>query len=102
MRGLLLAALAIGIWVLLVSPKAGQPESRVVQDNGTTNTEKNTKSNQNQQSTENEAIDGILAQEVLIQQQNAQVLKAEADQTNQEIAVEGKLVKYTWWLVIVG
>jgi hypothetical protein len=102
MRGLLLAALAIGIWVPLVPRGARQPEKRVIQTNRTTNTDRATKPAQNQQSTESEAIKAILAQGVQIQQQNAQILQAAESQTNQEIAIEGKLVKYTRALVYVG
>ena len=41
-------------------------------------------------------------QETQIQQQNSQILQATESQTNQEIAIEGKLVAYTMLLVIVG
>lgn len=52
---------------------------------------------QNQQTSESNAI-----QEGQVQQQNTQVLKAAEAQADQEIDIEGKLVKYTGWLVAVG
>jgi hypothetical protein len=97
MKTIILVILAISISVVSVSHGAGQPEKRSAEGDSATNTEKVAVSKQNQQSAEKEAIERLICETQVQQQQNAQ-----ESHTKQEVAIEWKLVKYTKWLVIVG
>ena len=99
MRRLLLLLGAIAITIGIVPSQGSPPKERVVQSDGTANAKNAAKARQERESTAEETIKAMLAQ---IQQRNAEILAGQTKQNNQEIEIEGKLVKYTRWLVIVG
>jgi len=95
-----MTAITTGIWVMLASQV--YPGKGGVQTNSTTNAQKGTKSIQKQTPTENEAMQGLISQELQIQQQDSQILQAAENQSTQDVAIERKLVTYTEALVLVG
>jgi hypothetical protein len=99
MRRLALTTLVIGIWI---AGTQGQPEQRVGQGKSATDTNKATVSKQNQQSSESEAIYGLIKEMQIEKEQKAQERQAQENRANQDIGIQAKLVKYTRALVWVG
>jgi hypothetical protein len=100
MRVAILAAISFGIWVF--PAQHGPPKKGVVQSNGTASAQKSAESQQNRESPESEAIQGLIRQLQAREQDEAQERHSQENKAHQDVAVERKLVKYTRWLVIVG
>jgi len=84
------------------SQESSQPEKQVVKANSTAQTKGTKKTKQDEQSAETKAIQEILGQVAQLQQTNAQILQAQADQKQEDVQINGKLAKYTLALVFVG
>jgi hypothetical protein len=105
MKTIILVTMAAVTWVVLVSQTFGQTPARLPQERRTTSTQAPSKSNQSQNSAEQQTIDAIkdlVAQEIRIQQQNADQSQAEKAETNQNLAIQRELAKYTRGLFWVG
>jgi hypothetical protein len=94
--------LPVLVFIAISSQGPAQPEKRVIKTDSAPQAKGTKKSDQDQQSTEIETIQRILAQAIQIQQTNAQILQAEADQKNEDAQINGKLANYTFGLLIVG
>ena len=90
MRVLTLAAIIVGAWV--VPSQISPPKKGVIQTKSATSTQITSEAQQKQRDADTEAIKAMLAG---IQQQNSQILTAQATQSGQNIEIQGKLVKYT-------
>lgn len=78
---------------------------RVIQAQRTSSSQVGARPQKNEQSAEQQtiqAIRGLIAQDLRIRQQYADQQRADANQANDNIAIQGKLAKYTRALVWVG
>jgi hypothetical protein len=100
MRRIALAAFAVGIWIIPTSQR--QPEKGIIQTDSSANTDKAAIPKHNQQSAESEAIQGLIRQMQVEQEQKAKEREAQENRANQDIGIQGKLVKYTRDLVYVS
>jgi len=101
MRQFVLIIFTIGTWAVLVPQALGQPDHRIPQGKSFSSTQVPTKAGQNQ-AADSDAIKGITTQLAQVQQRQTEILKAQADQANDEAKIDGKLTNYTGLLVLVG
>jgi hypothetical protein len=79
------------------------PEKRVIQGNGTSNTDNAAKAARDEQNANNQALRTVRDDVIRIEQEiQAQKLQATASNASEEISVQRKLARYTKWLVFVG
>jgi hypothetical protein len=95
MKNLLLAAIALGLWIAPMPQSAGQPSKGIVEKNAAPSTRPAADRQNSQQSAEAEAIRAMLSAMTQLQQQQAEAQKTEASEKKSTIDVE-------WWLVWVG
>ena len=79
-----------------------QPKQRIVQGGSPSDSNKTTVSKENQQPSENEAIERLISVIQAQQQQEAQARQSQERQTTQDTEIQRKLAKYTRALVYVG
>jgi hypothetical protein len=100
-----LITFALGIGAIFVPQTCGQPTQGTAQKRGAAHTQVSKPPAPNQKSTEQqtmEAIGDLLAQELRIQQDNANQSQAEKAEAEQNVAIQRELAKYTRGLFWVG
>jgi hypothetical protein len=106
MKQLARTPLTLAVGIMLAPQGSGQPEKGIAQNGGKAIAQKRQPRARPQQSAEQQAINSLESEVSEIRKQLAEqhqlTQELETAKTEQDVAIQKELVKYTRWLVIVG
>ncbi|MFI5091927.1 MAG: hypothetical protein ACHQIK_00645 [Candidatus Acidiferrales bacterium] len=99
----LVALLCVGaLSIRTMTTDQGQPKKGIIQTDSTPAPPKSKKPSQNQESSESKAIQRLIVEMQIQEQERAKDRQAQENQTNRDKDTQGKIVEYTRALVWVG